>query len=232
MQWHRVVAQARYTWLKFRLGENWDGAEAGLGRRDYPDYETYLQHQRTKLDAMREKSLRSHDRRFYTALCERLEQVPCPLERRSVLCLAARQGSEVRAFIDRGAFAVGIDLNPGRENRYVLVGDFHDLQFASGTVDVVYTNSLDHAFDLDRIMNEVMRVLADGAHFILEVGRGTESDFGRGFYEALSWKTVDDLLARLLPMGLEIVHRAEFELPWPGQQIVFRKAAVQSRRLA
>ena len=47
-------------------------------------------------------------------------------------CSALRRARppEVRAFLDHGAFAVGIDLNPGRDNRYVMVGDFHQLQFA------------------------------------------------------------------------------------------------------
>lgn len=222
-QLRRIFGQARYAWLKLSLGQNWDVVDGGIARRSYPDYQTYLRHQRTKLDAMREKSLLSHDRRFFSALCQRLESLPFPLQCSSVLCLAARQGSEVRAFIEQGSFAVGIDLNPGKKNRYVLVGDFHDLQFADNTVDVVYTNSLDHAFELDRLMAEVLRVLAPGGHFILEIGNGTEADFGRGFFEATSWQTVDDLLGRLLPMGLEVVHRLEFEQPWPGQQVVLRK---------
>ena len=49
---------------------------------------------------------------------------------RTVLCLAARIGTEVKAFLDLGCFAIGIDLNPGTDNRYVVHGDFHDLQFA------------------------------------------------------------------------------------------------------
>src|SRR5215216_3610430 len=96
--------------------------------------------QARKVRAHRAKSIRAHDRRFYDALRERLETLPFPLLRRRVLCLGARQGTEVRAFIDRGGFAVGIDLNPGEKNRYVLIGDFQELQFATGSVDIVYTN--------------------------------------------------------------------------------------------
>ena len=214
----RIHAQGRKAILHARLGERWNEAEDGSQRRAYPSYGTYLEHQRTKLDAFRESSIQKHDLRFHAALSERLADFP--LQRRSVLCLAARQGSEVRAFIDRGAFAVGIDLNPGRGNRYVVVGDFHELQFADGTVDVVYTNSLDHAFDLDHILAEVRRVLAPGGVLIAEVGRGGGE--GRGFYESLSWDSVEALLARFAGHGFRLEQRRPFEVPWAGEQLVLR----------
>ena len=218
----RILAQGKKVLLRARIGEEWSAAEGGSQRRAYPDYETYLEHQRTKLDAFRESSIERHDRRFHAALSERLADLPMPLARRTVLCLAARQGSEVRAFIDQGAFAVGIDLNPGRGNRYVMVGDFHDLQFATGTVDVVYTNSLDHAFDLGRILAEVRRVLAPGGVLIAEVGSGGGE--GRGFYEALSWDSVDALVARIEEQGFRLELRRPFDVPWAGEQLVLRAA--------
>lgn len=218
----RIVAQGKKVLLRARIGEQWSTAEDGSQRRAYPDYETYLEHQRTKLDAFRDSSIERHDRRFHAALSERLAQLPFTLRRKSVLCLAARQGSEVRAFIDQGAFAVGIDLNPGRDNRYVMVGDFHALQFADGTVDVVYTNSLDHAFDLGRILGEVRRVLAPGGALIAEVGRGGGE--GRGFYEALAWDSVEALVARFAELGFQLEHRDSFELPWPGERLILRVA--------
>src|SRR5690606_32891810 len=104
-------------------------------------------------------------------------------------------------FIDRGAFAVGIDLNPGRENRWVVVGDFHALQFADASVDVVYTNSLDHAFDLSPVLAEVRRVLKDDGDFVVEMGLGVEEGGQPGFYEALSWRRADELVARILEGG-------------------------------
>ena len=79
-------------------------------------------HQATKFGGLRWKTVEKHDRRFYDELSARLKALPLDFRGRSVLCLAARQGSEVRAFIDSGAFAVGIDLNPGPRNRFVVVG--------------------------------------------------------------------------------------------------------------
>lgn len=218
----RILAQGKKVLLRARIGEEWRPAEDGSQRRAYPDYETYLEHQRTKLDAFRESSIERHDRRFHAALGERLAELPVTFKRSAVLCLAARQGSEVRAFIDQGAFAVGIDLNPGRGNRYVMVGDFHDLQFAAGTVDVVYTNSLDHAFDLGRILAEVRRVLDPDGILIAEVGSGGGE--GRGFYEALSWDSVDALVARFAEHGFRLEHRRPFAIPWEGEQLLLRVA--------
>lgn len=219
----RIVAQGKKVLLKARLGERWTPSGEQLARRDYPSYEAYLEHQRTKFDAFREKSIERHDRRFYAALRERLAVFPGGLKRRAVLCLAARQGTEVRAFIDEGAFAIGIDLNPGKENRYVVVGDFHHLQFSDGSVDVVYSNSVDHAFDLDRLLGEIRRVLAGGGVFLAEVGF-SEGGEGRQFYEALAWSRVEDLIASIERAGFALEQRSPpFDVPWPGEQLLFRK---------
>ena len=76
-----------------------------------------------------------------------------------VLCLGARLGGEVRAFRALGALSVGIDLNPGSNNPLVLEGDFHHIQFADETSDVIFTNVIGHAFDLRLLGNEICRVL-------------------------------------------------------------------------
>ena len=219
----RLYYQAKKALLRRRIGERWE-PEGGFQHRRYPDYETYVEHQKTKLSAFRSKSIIGHDRRFHAALSERLAGMALELKGRSVLCLAARQGSEVRAFIDQGAFAVGIDLNPGPGNRWVVVGDFHDLQFADGSVDVVYTNSLDHAFDLERILGEVRRVLRAGGAFVVEANVGGEDDGAaqRGPYEALVWPDADTLLDTLANHGFALDSRAPFETPWPGEQFVMR----------
>lgn len=219
----RLGAQLRKTMLRFRIGGQWEQTESGFSRRVYPDYETYLDHQKTKFDAARGKFVRRHDERFYDALSARLTDLPLDLKGRSVLCIAARQGTEVRAFIDRGAFAVGIDLNPGRENRYVMVGDFHALQFTDGTVQVVYTNSLDHAFDLDRVIAEIHRVLAADGVLIAELNGGEDQASDAGFYESSSWSSIEDIRRRIEVHGFSVAHRRPFEVPWQGEQIVFRR---------
>ena len=225
----RIWSQIKKTALRARIGQRWGRAPegAGLTQRVYPDYDTYLAHQRLKVDALRVKSLEGHDRRFYAALNERLEAAPIELRGRSVLCLAARLGTEVRVFIDRGAFAVGVDLNPGHENRWVVVGDFHALQFAGASVDLVYTNSLDHVFDLERVISEVHRVLKPGGIFLVELGLGTEEGGGVGFYEALAWPRAGELIERIAAVGFGVRYRSRFETPWRGLQAALEKAGAR-----
>jgi SAM-dependent methyltransferase len=221
----RLGAQLRKTLLRFRIGRQWEQTEGGFSRRVYPDYDTYLAHQRTKFDAARGKFVRRHDERFYDALSARMAELPFDLAGRSVLCIAARQGTEVRAFIDRGAFAVGIDLNPGRDNRYVMVGDFHALQFRDGTVQVAYTNSLDHAFDLDRVLAEIHRVLTPDGLLIAELNGGEDQASDAGFYESSSWSSVEDIRRRIEGHGFTLEHRRPFDVPWKGEQLVLRRSA-------
>jgi SAM-dependent methyltransferase len=220
----RLWAQLRKVALRLRLGDAWSDGD-GIGRRRYPDYRTYLSHQRLKLDALRSTSIEGHAERFRDALRDRLAGAPPTLAGRSVLCLGAREGAEVRAFIDRGAFAVGVDLNPGRANPLVVAGDFHRLQYADGSVDVVYTNSLDHALELDRLFGEVRRVLKPGGTFLVELGLGTAEGGGRGFYEALSWTRVEEMTARLVTAGFAVERRLDFDVPWRGVQIALRSPA-------
>lgn len=225
VQWDvaRQYHQLRKFVLRLRIGSHWEEQD-GLTRRQYRDYATYVEHQKTKFSALRSKSIIGHDQRFHAALTERLAGMEIDFHGRSVLCIAARQGSEVRAFIDQGAFAVGIDLNPGRTNRHVVVGDFHELQYADASLDFVYTNSLDHAFDLDRIIAEVRRVLKKDGMFIVEANiSNEEGGASAGPYESTVWGSGDELLNYITARGFGLERRMPIRLPWNGEQLVLRR---------
>ena len=132
-------------------------------------------------------------RRF--AGCEVLKQA------KSVLCLGARLGTEVKALHQLGYFAVGVDLNPGADNSFVLPGDFHHLVFADESIDAVYTNALDHAFDLSRVIGERGRVLRPGGLVIIDLLRGYEEGFVPGEFEAFHWARADGLIDRIIAIG-------------------------------
>jgi SAM-dependent methyltransferase len=207
-----------------------DGANPALSRRNYDSYDDYLAHQRDKLSRISTAKMDEYDRRYSAALRERLEEDGLLARGMNVLCLAARRGTEVRAFHALGCFAVGIDLNPGEANRLVIHGDFHEVQFPDGSVDAVFTNSLDHAFDLQKIVAEVRRVLKPGGLFIVEAAHGAGEGLQPGYYESCWWSHVDDLVELLEQSGFSSDGRRPFEYPWQGEHLVFRMNARNAAR--
>jgi SAM-dependent methyltransferase len=207
--------------LRRKFGEVWK-AKSAFQNRSYDSYEAYLEHQKAKLAI---HDFANYDTEFRTALRERLTALDMAWPGRTVLCLAARIGTEVKAFLDLGAFAIGIDLNPGKENKYVVQGDFHDLQFAPKSVDVVYTNSLDHAFDIDRIAREVLKVLKPDGLLLVEAVQGQDQGVNPGFFESFSWKSIDELIRVFENAGFKVTRRNAMTSPWPGEAICFQPAA-------
>jgi len=185
-------------------------AKAGFEVRNYANYSEYVRHQGSKLDRFLldfdNSWLKKYDVSYRNSLRDRLK--PHIQESGiSVLCLGARIGTEVKAFIDLGCFAVGLDLNPGPENRYVVFGDFHDIQYADGTVDMVFTNSFDHVLCPDRVLNEVRRILKPSGGFLVELAFGREGGIEPGEYESFYWSKLDDLLHTIEEHSFELVHR-------------------------
>ena len=135
-----------------------------------------------------------------------------------MLCLAARIGTEVRAFHDVGAFAVGIDLEPGGDNRWVLPGDFHQLIFPDESVDAVYCNSFDHALDLPKVLGECRRVLKRDGQLIVDLQTGSHE---RAFddWAATSWRSVNDAVHLLETQGFPVAERRAIASPWIGEEV-------------
>src|SRR5258708_7095565 len=80
--------------------------------------------------------------------------------------------------------AYGIDLNPGPDNPFVRPGDFHELPEADGTVDLVYSNSLDHVYDFDRFFGDHARALKPGGYVLYELSQVIDDG---GAFESVSW---------------------------------------------
>jgi len=217
----RLKRSVRKRLLFRRFGQVWQAKNA-FQNRSYDSYEAYLEHQKAKLET---HDFANYDVEFRAALRERLAALDVSWPGRTVLCLAARIGTEVKAFLDLGCFAIGIDLNPGKENRYVVQGDFHDLQFAPQSVDVVYTNSLDHAFDIDRISQEIRKVLKPEGLLIVEASQGRDQGVNPGFFESFFWKNIDELIRVFEASGFRLTGRTPITHPWPGEAICFQPAA-------
>ena len=75
-----------------------------------------------------------------------------------ILCVGARNIREGRLWAQRGYHHVrAIDLMPSRG---VEFGDFHRLRFADESFDLVFaSHALEHAWDPDRALAEIVRVL-------------------------------------------------------------------------
>lgn len=215
---HRMVNRLskKYVWSEGKTGSP---ADPAVMKRKYDTYGEYLAHQKSKLRKINSYLRGEYDVHYRTALRERVQKHNVIVPGMSVLCLAARVGTEVKAFLDIGCFAVGVDINPGKGNKYVVYGDFHDIQFPDHCVDAVFTNSLDHAFDLDTLIKEVKRVLKQPGILVLEIVRGTEEGSLPGQYESICWKESNDVLSIFLKAGFVLIKKVHFEYPWSGQHI-------------
>lgn len=171
--------------------------------RKYENYQEYVKHQKAKLEhpifrkklKERSNSLQQHFKtRFY------------PLKKiivgKKILCLGARTGDEVKALRDIGFIeAIGVDLNPGSNNKYVVKGDFHSLPFLDNSFDGVYSNSMDHAMNLKDVSRESGRVLKPKGILSLELSftnwdrSACEKHLKKKSFESLLWESVDDVVA-------------------------------------
>ena len=222
----------------FFESDNWQRNE-GLAQRKYSSYSEYVDHQVDKLDRIKhrlhETELADESRfRKDFEQCQALKNV------QSVLCLGARLGTEVKALRNLGYFAIGIDLNPGKDNPYVLTGDFHQLEFPDNSVDAVYTNSMDHAYELAKVLSEVRRVLKPEGLFIADIHKGYTEGFTPGSYEALHWQKQEEFIRQIIHHSqLQFVEKNDLGYLRRDSltQVIFRKPAsnvtainVKSRR--
>ena len=215
----RLKRSLRKRALFRKFGERWEAEGGSFQKRHYHSYEEYLEHQAAKLET---HDFGNYDEEFRNALRERLTVLGVDWSGKTVLCLGARIGTEVKAFLDLGASATGLDLNPGENNPYVVRGDFHDLQYPPGIFDAVYTNSLDHAFDINRLAKEVLKVLKRDGVFIIEAVHGRDRGINPGFFESFFWNNIDELVSCFAHAGFTLHHRTPISRPWPGEQICLK----------
>lgn len=191
-------------------------SDSGIRKKQYDSYDEYVDHQKSKLDKLGREGLREYDEQYHQALRDRLKDNTHINQGDSVLCLAARIGTEVKAFLDVNCFAIGIDLNPGFENKYVVYGDFHNIQFPSNSVDVLFSNSIDHVLKMEDFIDECKRVLKPSGIFIIEATKGEQQGYKFDYYEATVWDHIDDMLELFNKKGFTTLSRLDFDFPWKG----------------
>ena len=132
-----------------------------MERRKYKNYAGYTAHQIKKTADPKLKK-RLDNRRAprindFVAEFTRIKDL-IPKDTKA-LCLGARYGEEVEALQNLGYDAIGIDLVP--HEPLVIKGDFHNIPFDDSSFDLVYSNSTDHIYDLDKFAAETKRVLKE-----------------------------------------------------------------------
>lgn len=180
----------------------------GFRRRDYDSYDEYLLHQQQKFTELLKlglvrgnRSVAAARRRFYSRFRHLVTLLPRDAR---ILCAGARDGTEVEVLRDLGfRRAIGIDLNPGPGNTLVRRGDFQALDLPDDSLDLLYSNSLDHAFDLEALFEEHARVVKPTGYVLYDVPRGAAESGGAA--ESYGWEREDDVLRLALSRFARLV---------------------------
>ena len=161
---------------------------AGVRRlaKDKPaDYREYLDVQRRRTLSKRENDPGVGAR---VLVAKVLEHAAISSES-SVLCVGCRNPFELDLFAEAGVRdVVGIDLVSQRPD--ILVMDMHAMGFGDDRFDAVYaSHSLEHAYDVEKVVTEIARVARPGAVVGLEVPLGP----GSSDADRVEFRSVEDL---------------------------------------
>jgi SAM-dependent methyltransferase len=186
--------------------------------RDYKDYQEYVSHQSQKFDEILKmrggftnRAIAAYRCKFY----RRFHHLPAFLPKSAhILCAGARQGTEVEVLRDIGfKGAYGIDLNPGPDNKFVRLGDFMHLENPDSSVDMIYCNALDHAFNLESFFCEHARVIKPDGYALYDIAVQDKEAQEQGAFEAAGWKSHEALFLFMLKYFKKVV-KVETEPAW------------------
>jgi SAM-dependent methyltransferase len=166
--------------------------------RSYNNYDDYIKHQKSKF-IIRERYLSSNFEAKTENFYSDFKKIG-DFSGKNILCLASRDGAEVKAFRKLNSYAIGIDLMYPKNSKFVHYGDFHEIPYPDGVFDYVFTNSLDHSFDINKILSEVKRVLNKDGTFLCNIVIGHAEGFKyfkEGPHESFTWSKRKDLVDKI-----------------------------------
>jgi len=188
-----------------------------MEKRIYKSYNEYIEHQSEKALNMK------YNERAFVKKVELFRQRFIHFEKikniEKILCLGARFGEEIVALNELGFDTFGIDLVS--KSPHVLVGDFNNLPFKSESIDLAYSNAIDHAYNIELLSNNVNRVLKFNGYFIIDVFLAKI----KGKYEVYCIKSIEEVISEFSKY-FEFVERIDKLVPLYKQkdsQLILRK---------
>ena len=156
--------------------------------KDYKTYKDYIEHQleKTKKKETKERHNELRNQKILE-LITKFSLSYVPREER-VLCIGSRYGEEVEALKKLGYENVDgidlIDIPP-----YTKKMDMHDLKYNDNTFRFIYTNSLDHSLDPNKVISEIVRVSKLPAIIMIDLEL-----YNYGNYEVYEFESINDIV--------------------------------------
>jgi SAM-dependent methyltransferase len=186
---------------KHHGNEGWGEQAQPIAYRGYADYDEYVTHQKQKLEEILKlnggfdnRTVAEYRRKFY----HRFKRLSVLLPRMArIVCAGARLGIEVEVLQDLGfKNAYGIDLNPGPDNPFVKIGDFMQMDYNTSSIDLLYTNCVDHVFNLEQFFGEHARVIKPDGYVFYELD--SRSSERTDPFAAVTWSSDEEIFLMML----------------------------------
>lgn len=128
------------------------------------EYEQYLDAQLQRSFYKKSNPLQLHTRLLVDKLAEFRNFAEC-----HILCIGCRNTAEINYFKSQGANKViGIDLFSSSPD--ITIMDMHKMTFPDNNFDIIYSaHSLEHSYDVGKVVREIIRVASPGALVAVEV---------------------------------------------------------------
>ena len=198
--------------------------ENGIKKRVYlGGFENYLTHQKKKFDLYKNTLNRDFENQvnYFYLLFKNIKLTNS--NRIYSLCLGARTGAEVKAFRKLNFFSIGVDINYPKNSPYVVYGDFHKLDFPDNSFDIIYSNCIDHCFDLKVFLSESKRLCNEDGIILFHIQKGSEDGSRDNFgdFEALGWKDANLIIKQIENEGLKKLSQKSINKSYI--EVIFKK---------
>ena len=145
---------------------------------------------------------------------------------KSVLCIGARDDSEIQTFIDAGYEAKGIDIC--RETNLITKMDMADLTTKFGTFDIAYcSHVLEHVIDPLKVFKAIKRVTKKAIFIILPIVNRQPDIEHPTVYEVMKHQPSKNFIR--YPQAWDDFHSL---MPWKIKYCCYRNALTEDYEVA